>query len=265
MKMHAAVWHFADTDGNKYTKKYARKGKGLHATDRESSDSKWLRNHGGKRIRDAWKALSPKTKARLMQETPDDTFPDQSEGILDERTKATPQPTSVAMPSTIRTKRKTNASCKDLTHLRAVLNRNRSKYYSVVCEEEELRIKTAYNNGSLAGVIEAMASGVKNAIYLAHSRDRCQTSTDAFRAVCLRVGDVLTSAMSNTSFPPEPNYDSDAPSPEFAAGRINQAWRNYQHSVKELRSALAQNGVDGDPDPSLLASIHPAFASNTKR
>ncbi|EGZ21761.1 hypothetical protein PHYSODRAFT_495862 [Phytophthora sojae] len=171
MKMHAAVWHFAETDGNKYAKKYARKRKGVNATDRESSASKWLRNHGGKRIRDAWKALSPKTKARLMQETPDGTFPDQSEGILDERTKATAQPTSVAMPSTIQTKRNTNASCKDLTHLRAVLNRNRSKYYGMVCKEEELQIKTTYNIGSVAGVIEAMASGVTNAICLAHSRD----------------------------------------------------------------------------------------------
>jgi hypothetical protein len=275
MKIHAAVWYFAEVEGNDWAKKYAHARKGLDDVERASRDSKWLRGRGGTRLRAAWEALSHETKTQLLEQTPDAGFPAQTMGVWDERsalkcnqsesmekapfeskcprTLSNPvQPAQVSVPSASRSTTLSPDSV--LSHLRARFNRDRSLYYDVVCREEQLKIATAYNNGNLSGVIEAIVSGVTSAVYLARSQDRCKTSDEAFSAVCVRVGDVLASTHSNTWYPPKPDYSSDAPSAEFSSGRITRVRQKYRSSLKELRDELVRTENADDPDPPLLSS-----------
>ncbi|ETK79161.1 hypothetical protein F441_15225 [Phytophthora nicotianae CJ01A1] len=85
MRVHKAVWHFAVTGGNDYARRYAINRLELDDSMQIERDSKFLRGRGGMRLRSAWYKLGDKECKRRMLVTPDDTFPEGTNGILDER------------------------------------------------------------------------------------------------------------------------------------------------------------------------------------
>jgi hypothetical protein len=100
MRVHEALWVYAEKKGNQYAKDYAAARQQIPSCDRARRDSKWLLGKGGLRIRTAWRLLDDSARDQLMRATPDQHFkccinkiPDQSNvqtilasGILDERT-----------------------------------------------------------------------------------------------------------------------------------------------------------------------------------
>lgn len=78
---------FAETNGNDYARACAAKRKTFPAEVKKVKDSNWIKRSGGVRLRRMWTALTIDDRRRLMEQTPDDTFPPGTEGILDERTR----------------------------------------------------------------------------------------------------------------------------------------------------------------------------------
>jgi len=51
MRVHAAVWQFDASSGNDYAGKYVNDRILFNEKEHGKRDSKWLRGHGGKRLR----------------------------------------------------------------------------------------------------------------------------------------------------------------------------------------------------------------------
>lgn len=184
MRAHYVVC-FAEQCGNDWPRRYAHDRKTVSETKRIiKMDSKWLLRHGGKRLRDLWFAV-PVEDCQLMQENaPDVAFPCDSTGVLEERRKARMTPTNkrqtttkpTANPEDIgkhKTKLKTTRGhlAKVVTSFRqsdtkrkndgylhkrlGVMRTARAKYHKIASTEHLLQLQTAYDRGSLEGVIKA--------------------------------------------------------------------------------------------------------------
>ncbi|KAE9326020.1 hypothetical protein PF008_g16745 [Phytophthora fragariae] len=87
MRVHNAVWAFAESFGNDWARDYARERKTMSEPDRKKKDTKWLVGHGGKRLRDLWFGVPVGKRQLLMEITPDSSFPVDTDGVCDERQK----------------------------------------------------------------------------------------------------------------------------------------------------------------------------------
>ncbi|EGZ14517.1 hypothetical protein PHYSODRAFT_301512 [Phytophthora sojae] len=87
MRVHEAVWRYAVSAANDLEQEYPYQRLQLREEDRRHRDSRWLRGSGGKKLRRAWLALQPSERERMMEATSDPTFPEGTDGVLDERTR----------------------------------------------------------------------------------------------------------------------------------------------------------------------------------
>ncbi|KAE9337329.1 hypothetical protein PF008_g12586 [Phytophthora fragariae] len=85
MRAHNAVWLFAEAVGNEYARWYASIRQTLLESERRARDTTFLCGRGGDKIRDAWRDIGPDERERLIQATPDSSFPNDTYGIMDER------------------------------------------------------------------------------------------------------------------------------------------------------------------------------------
>ncbi|KAJ8525808.1 hypothetical protein ON010_g15306 [Phytophthora cinnamomi] len=185
MKVHLAVWFYAETKGNAYARAYAKKRKLFDSDQKRIQNSKWIRGRGGQRLREAWLKLSKAAKKRWFAAHPDHDFKGESNGIQDDRKskkktegaariesanqEESHQPPRADTSTRHLPIRQTNVDpepqgSKVLKQKMQLLKKHRSTYHQVVCEEENLRVDTAYNRGNMTGVITSLASGVQNAI-----------------------------------------------------------------------------------------------------
>jgi hypothetical protein len=193
MRIHAAVWQFAASSGNDYARQYVNDRDLLNEKERGKSDSKWLRGHGGKRLRNMWLSQPIQARTLLMRQTPDTSFPAGTNGVLDERFEKKgrvkgSQQTSKEMKgvhstAALETRLQPSESKERPLHgerhplgdpfdtQKAVMKTARSSYHRLASKEHLLKLQTEYDRGSLAGVIEATVLSVKHAILLAKSQD----------------------------------------------------------------------------------------------
>ncbi|ETP36899.1 hypothetical protein F442_15244 [Phytophthora nicotianae P10297] len=205
MRVHKAVWHFAVTGGNDYARRYAINRLELDGSMQIERDSKFLRGRGGMRLRSAWYKLGDKECKRRMLETPDDTFPQGTNGILDERKREENWcPPQDHLAPVIHVSddiaNELNPNNLELLKDRTVrLEIARSSYYDVLASEHMLRIHDSYNGGSLAGVMQATLESIKYAIVLAKVKDNPRTSEEGFDAVSRRGYQLLNPTQTTTS------------------------------------------------------------------
>ncbi|EGZ04331.1 hypothetical protein PHYSODRAFT_320419 [Phytophthora sojae] len=246
MRLHQAVWLYASLHGNDYARAYAKERLQLSEDARRVRDSKWLLNKGGVRLREQWRALPSPKRRRLLQETPDLSFPEGVDGILDERRRNLPRQKSVL--ESARELSATDMTSPDVADKVVRMANARSNYHQILCEEHRLRVRAEYNRGSLAGVLESAASSVISAVALAKAdcptttKADCPTTSDeAFAAVCTRLTCVLGTMLGTAQFDPDP--DDDQPSRAFSESRIQAARRKYDVSVREVQAACDEEHV----------------------
>jgi len=249
MRAHAAVWRFAETNGNAYAREYADKRKRV---PNDARDSKWLLGKGGIKLRLAWFALRDETRLELMANTPDTVIGACTSGIVDERTTRT---TTTATARSLHARssqakrasdttaneqlkkqrhEKTNSSSgvsDDLPRFRQ-LQVSRIKYHDVVVKESRMLLQIAYDTGNMSGLIESTLAIVESSIYLARFADNPASVAKAFEAVAERVAWISADITAMARFEPVP-FDEDAPSPAFAAARIEKARALYQPTRRE--------------------------------
>ncbi|KAE9042996.1 hypothetical protein PR002_g3587 [Phytophthora rubi] len=85
MRTPNAVCLFAEAVGNEYARWYATIRQTLPKSERCARDAAFLCGRGGDTIRDAWRDIGPDERERLIQATPDSSFPNDTYGIMDER------------------------------------------------------------------------------------------------------------------------------------------------------------------------------------
>lgn len=71
-----------------------------------------------------------------------------------------------------------------------------------------LRVQTSYNSGSLAGVIDAALNCIESTILLSRSKDRVNSSEDAYASVAKHLDGVFAEMRGISQFAPE-HYASD--------------------------------------------------------
>ncbi|KAE9346013.1 hypothetical protein PR003_g7639 [Phytophthora rubi] len=303
MRVHNALWVLAETKGNDRARKYAQNRKMACPSDRTQMDSKWLRGHGGTRLRKLWFSLPLEERVQLLKATPDSTFPETTNGVLDERLKRGRKrvksriTNELSRKSAVRLESDTGFEEKQQTALEldatsAVrlgsisedqrerrfqvphqvsplqvktkeMLAGRSKYHKTASQEYLLKLQTNYDRGSLVGVIESTVQSVKHAIQLAWAEDRPRSANEAFEAVCSRVSDVFATAIGTSKFPPEPLSDSGTPSPSFAKARIDKAHSAYKASVMAIHDVCSSIGVGDGPDYTILNPDH-AYLGKTE-
>ncbi|OWY98203.1 Cleavage induced protein [Phytophthora megakarya] len=241
MRLHEAVWVYAEQHGNDYAREYAT-------------------------LRKILSRYSVVEQKRLMLLTPDDSFPEGSNGILDGRNrygqtkkKATRHPRSAATSNPAVEMKSPNSNFQSKFHAaRAKLQTAKSKYHSVMMTENLLSLNTGYNQGNMSGVIHSIVGGVQHAILYARSNDKVSNPDDAYAAVATHVSDVLASAIGISRFEPEPLSSDELPSAKFAKARIDKAFGHYQLSRREAEQL--SGGIDFDlPSEALLESTHSYF------
>ncbi|EGZ21962.1 hypothetical protein PHYSODRAFT_491586, partial [Phytophthora sojae] len=231
---------YASLHDNDYARAYAKERLQLSEDARRGRDSKWLLNKGGVRLREQWCALPSPKRRRLLQETPDLSFPEGDDGILDERRRRSSSAIQLS-PSVMESERElsaTDMTSPDVADKVVRMANTRSNYHQILCEEHRLRVRAEYNRGSLAGVLESAASSVISAVALAKA-DCPTTSDEAFAAVCTRLTCVLGTMLGTAHFDPDP--DDDQPSRAFSESRIQAARRKYDVSVRELQQHVMKS------------------------
>ncbi|OWY91018.1 hypothetical protein PHMEG_00040572 [Phytophthora megakarya] len=233
MRAHAAVWIYAQQYGNPYPKAYACKRSKLQGINKVESDSKWLRGRGGMRLRQAWFLVPEARRNALMLDTPDSSFPNGTNGIIDERTTRGRRTTKTA---TAETNESSTSSVENNSQFRlklSAMTRARTHFHEITCKEKQLRVHAEYNRGSLVGALTATIESVRSAILLAHAADSPSSAKDAFVAVCSRLTDVFASVLGATKFAPEPN--DDPPCEEYPKTRIHKAEAKFLDALRDLQ------------------------------
>jgi hypothetical protein len=281
MRVHKALWKFAEISGNDYARKYAIKRKQTNVKERAKGDSKWLRGHGGKRLRTLWLSLPIEDRQALMNKTPDPSFPADTSVVFDEQFRKAPHVEGNARQSeqagglfrgsaassstgTVEVQMNQDRSASQITSAAfqknvAVMKSARAAYHRIASREYMVKMQTAYNRGNMAGVIESTVYSVVHAIHLAHAHDPPSSAVKAFEAICERVSDVLGPALTMSRFDPELRSDSETPSPEFAAKLLSKALGAYQRSVTFVHEECRADGVKIDPDRAILEATHSLF------
>ncbi|EGZ22888.1 hypothetical protein PHYSODRAFT_378231, partial [Phytophthora sojae] len=204
MRMHAAVWLFAETNGNDYARACAAKRKTFPAEVKKVKDSNWIKRSGGVRLRRMWTALTIDDRRRLMEQTPDDTFPPGTEGILDERTRLAidGEPTGGSDHISDTNVLPTSTIYPELQSKLIRLQRAQANFHEVVGKECMLRLDAHYNEGSLSGVIDSTVTWVQHAVLLSRARDRPGTAAEAYESIARRLTDVFRFALGTTRLSP---------------------------------------------------------------
>jgi hypothetical protein len=281
MRVHEALWKFAEIRGNDYARTYAIKRKQTNEKERAKGDSKWLRGHGDKRLRTLWLSLPIEDRQALMSKTPDPSFPMETTGVFDERFRKARRVEVnarqseqaggvhrglVASSSTGTGEVHAHQDRADSQSTSAVFQKKvavmksaRAAYHRIVSREHMIKLQTAYDRGNMAGVIESIVYSVVHAIHLARAQDSPTSAVEAFEAVCERVADVFGPALCISRFDPELPSDSDTPSPEFAAKILSKALGPYQRSVTLVHEECRAQGVKIDPDRAILKATHSLF------
>ncbi|ETN07892.1 hypothetical protein PPTG_12425 [Phytophthora nicotianae INRA-310] len=233
MRVHKAVWHFAATGGNDYTRRYAINRLERDDTMQIERDSKFLRGWGGMRLRSAWHKLGDTECKRRMLETSDDTFPKaRTKSLMNENGENWCPPQDHLAPVIHVSDDIANEL--NPNNLELLKNRTvrmaiaRSSYYDVLASEHMLRIHDSYNSGSLVGVMQATLESIKYAIVLAKVKYNPRTSEEAFDAV--------------PAF--EPDSDYDQPEPSFAETQIRKVKNNYDEAKSILNDLFETLGVN---------------------
>jgi hypothetical protein len=256
MRVHAAVWQFDASSGNDYAGKYVNDRILFNEKEHGKRDSKWLRGHGGKRLRNMWLGQPIHVRTLLMSTTPDTSFPAGTTGVLDERfqksgkVKGSRQTSKEIKGVPSRAALETQLQHSQLKELprpaerlpvddpfdkhKALMKTARSNYHRLASKEHLLKLQTEYDRGILAGVIEATVLSVKHAILLAKYQDSASTAEEAYKTVCEGVSDVLGTALGTTRWDPDREAGEDPPSPEFAALKMEKAHTAYKRSVLAL-------------------------------
>ncbi|EGZ21644.1 hypothetical protein PHYSODRAFT_495386, partial [Phytophthora sojae] len=230
-------------------------------------DTKWLVGHGGKRLRDLWFALPVDQRQLLMEQTPDSSFPVDTDGVCDERKNPRAQRGGNVVTDNSSTHRTNSASttvdngsaATVLQNKLVIIRSARANYHRIASDEHMLKLQTAYDHGNMSGVVDALVRSVAHAIHLARSQDRTSIVEETYQAVCIRVSDVLRPALNMTRFEPEFQSDPPPPSPEFAAARLAKALKGYQSSVVSVHDECRAQGVVADPDHAILKVSHSLF------
>ncbi|KAG6945369.1 hypothetical protein JG688_00016583 [Phytophthora aleatoria] len=162
MKVHLAVWDFAEKEGTKQARADSAIRKMLKGKTQAESDSRVLRGRGGHRLRKSWLKLTKSAQNELMDRTPDDSVPGAIDGILNERcTGSKMAPKGGTRPLEIyeshsrvmETIDEVRDTIQDGHNLQETELRNpsraKARYYDIKCREELLRLNTAYNLGNL--------------------------------------------------------------------------------------------------------------------
>ncbi|KAF4032732.1 hypothetical protein GN244_ATG15378 [Phytophthora infestans] len=239
MLIHEAVWIFAERSGNDHARKYASLRNGTTGTDRLKKDSKWLRGHGGRRLRELRYQVPLHDREPMMQKHPDPTFPSGFDGIFDERRRSSQQRGSKRMLQNSPANDNIDSENEDpdLQRQFEFLSAARSSYHLLASREH---VQTEYNRGGFSGVVETTILSMKHAILFARSKDRATTPDEAFAAVCGRVTDVIASALGIIRFEPEVVSESEEPSAQFAEAKIKKAFDTYKRCVLEVRYVARQ-------------------------
>ncbi|GMF17260.1 unnamed protein product [Phytophthora fragariaefolia] len=137
----------------------------------------------------------------LIAQTPDVSFLNQITGILDERLRSTSSRPKLreASDEVVLTRQPESGRQLPLqvlvdplvTDVMQKHKKSRKKYYDVVSRGMLLRLQTAYNAGSLAGVIEACVKCVESTVLLIRSADLVSSDEEAFSPVAMRLKDVF--------------------------------------------------------------------------
>ncbi|EGZ14513.1 hypothetical protein PHYSODRAFT_505000 [Phytophthora sojae] len=265
MRVHNAVWAFAESSGNDWARDYARERRTKSEPDRQKKDTKWLVGHGGKRLRDLWFALPVDQRQLLMEQTPDSSFPVDTDGVCDERKTPRAQRGGNVVTDNSSTHRTNSASttvgngsaATGLQNKLVIMRSARANYHRIASDEHMIKLQTAYDHGNIGGVVDALVRSVAHAIHLARSQDRTSTVEETYQAVCIRVSDVLRPALNMTRF--EPEFQSDPLSPEFAAARLAKALKGYRSGVVSVHDEFRAQGVVADPDRAILKVSHSLF------
>ncbi|KAE8876227.1 hypothetical protein PF005_g12041 [Phytophthora fragariae] len=120
MRTPNAVCLFAEAVENEYARWYATIRQTLPKSERRARDTAFLCGRGGDTIRDAWRDIGPDERERLIQATPDSSFPNDTYGIMDEHKKTTAK---------MNTAKKTTAKTKPTTIKMGKAKTKRSKLY----------------------------------------------------------------------------------------------------------------------------------------
>ncbi|KAJ8508839.1 hypothetical protein ON010_g18832 [Phytophthora cinnamomi] len=202
-----------------------------------------------------------------MARFPDPTFPHQDTGILDGRRTRTNNPKSrfaMGAPDSANEIQESRSpllanmkkcSCeKELEQNLRELVKARTRYFIVYTIESLLHLQTAYDRGSLSGVIDAVCKTVESAILQCRSSScRGESSDEAYAAVAARVADIRSTMQGIAAFPPEYVDPSEEPSPDFSASRIKRSHAEYCAATEKAYKSHVAAGVSMDPDQPILS------------
>ncbi|KAE8996544.1 hypothetical protein PR003_g20574 [Phytophthora rubi] len=269
MRVHTAIWLFAEEKGNRYAQNYAKERKGLKGATLLRRDSEWLLGKGGIRLRNAWKDLSEARRQELLAATPDPSIIGDTFGILDERTKRSksePQDSDVAdngrkkqrleSRGPMKAAKSSGAHGQDVPPDDQQFQRARLEYHQVVVKESRVLMQLAYDSGNMDGLLKSLISGVESAIQVARFKKYTTQPKPDFEEVARQVADVFVSVKGMVQFAPEPFQGDDAPSESFAFARMVQAHEKY---VTALNHLVGSHESSVDPDPPLFQAHHKFF------
>ncbi|GMF25148.1 unnamed protein product [Phytophthora fragariaefolia] len=276
MRVHEAVWRYGITVGNNFTRTYAENRGLLSESDRRSRDSRWLRGSGGLKLRAAWLALDSNERHRLMEACPDATFPDGTNGILDERSHKGREIRQLHASNLVSCQKllavsgsndisaSGEVSCRTLTNggvdtMLSALNSVRVKHFQVVAKEALVELQSVYNQGSLWGSIECVIKSVEASVQITRFYDTPTTPEATLKSVALRLADVFAYIRGTTAFAPDPV--SEIPSSSFSDLRVSIARSRYHKTYSELAANPRYVQQSHEIDPPLLPPFYKSFGS----
>ncbi|GMF54261.1 unnamed protein product [Phytophthora fragariaefolia] len=128
------------------------------------------------------------------------------------------------------------------------LKKAHAAYLKLGTREASLQLVTAYNQGSLAFVIESAATSIENAILSSRASDSATCPEEVYSTVAMRCADIFASIRATALFPPDFPDTEDDVSFSHAESKQKSARLEYKAAVITAYQVLDEAGVHDDPD-----------------